>query len=319
MSNVHVLPAGIKNNKGDLFREAEILSINSSNVSSVDWRCPSSVKQGDRMIIYGNGKKYSCVLAVAIASKDARKRNGTKSEFETGFSKLCILDETDRVSLASLRIYFKEWKWLKNTQTVVTINDNIADNLWALVTAPDYVFSSLEDRIAIVKEKPNSLHVSNKNSIREIDFIGRYQNQILNGKLAEKLVLNFERDFFVNNGKSELADKVEIVSNDERLGYDILSYDNNGSEKHIEVKCAQSNSEHYSYFMSQNQLAKCKDGNLNYWFYLVIDIGSNQPKIYKFAGNKIQKDYLKETHYSVIIPGDLVEFVSVVKGEEYGC
>lgn len=77
------------------------------------------------------------------------------------------------------------------------------------------------------------------------DFRARHvnfdENNRLNKNLGEQgelLVLEYEKDFLIKNGKSHLADKVEHVSKTQGdgAGYDIRSYNLDGSSRFIEVK-----------------------------------------------------------------------------------
>jgi Protein NO VEIN, C-terminal len=57
------------------------------------------------------------------------------------------------------------------------------------------------------------------------------------GLLGEQLVLKSEQTLLVEAGRTDLADKVSLVSAESRsFGYDVLSFTPTGDERHIEVK-----------------------------------------------------------------------------------
>jgi hypothetical protein len=60
------------------------------------------------------------------------------------------------------------------------------------------------------------------------------------GDRGEQIVMLAEKEFLKKEGKVKLAENVEQKSkDDDSLGYDILSFNLDGSEKHIEVKSSQ--------------------------------------------------------------------------------
>lgn len=73
---------------------------------------------------------------------------------------------------------------------------------------------------------------------RTCDYGARESRNSSLGLAGEELVLRFERFRLQANGRPRLADKVEHVSRTkgDGLGFDILSFDENGGEKFIEVK-----------------------------------------------------------------------------------
>jgi hypothetical protein len=92
------------------------------------------------------------------------------------------------------------------------------------------------------------------------------------GDLGENFVLKREKHFLRSNGKANLAKKVKHVSQEkgDGLGYDILSYDLNGSKKYIEVKTT-SGPLSTPFFISKNELIKSKKVDEEYFVYRVFD------------------------------------------------
>ncbi|EMR73968.1 protein of unknown function (DUF3883) [Thermoplasmatales archaeon SCGC AB-539-N05] len=77
-------------------------------------------------------------------------------------------------------------------------------------------------------------------------------------------------------------EKIEWVSkSDDTLGYDILSYDEDGKKKHIEVKSTnQSPDSNANFLISSNQYRKAEELE-NYYFYIVFNAKTSSPKVWK--------------------------------------
>ena len=56
------------------------------------------------------------------------------------------------------------------------------------------------------------------------------------GLLGEKYIFERERDRLISVGREDLADLVRMVSFETNSTYDILSFNRDGTEQHIEVK-----------------------------------------------------------------------------------
>ncbi len=67
----------------------------------------------------------------------------------------------------------------------------------------------------------------------EIDYIENHRKMMEIGELAEKIVLKNEIDF-LSPEFPELAEKVRLVSNNPKLGFDVLSFETDGKQKQIE-------------------------------------------------------------------------------------
>lgn len=100
------------------------------------------------------------------------------------------------------------------------------------------------------------------------DHIDSHRVRTLNGMKAEEIVLKAEKDYLIKAGKKDLAELVKNESNKNYLGYDILSFEIDGSEKYIEVKSNVGSQKQF--FLSSNELLKSKTLP-NYYIYHVIN------------------------------------------------
>lgn len=118
---------------------------------------------------------------------------------------------------------------------------------------------------------------------KTIDFEKENHLNKLLGNRGEEIVFDKEKKYLESNGNKELADKVDWVSKKGKhfLGYDILSFEENGEEKYIEVKSTkQSYTSNANFIISSNEYEKAKKLE-NYYFYIVFNTQSENPKIWK--------------------------------------
>lgn len=92
-----------------------------------------------------------------------------------------------------------------------------------------------------------------------------------NGRLGEEFVLDSERRRLRRAGKPGLAEKVKLISPDSACeGYDILSYEADGSKRFVEVKSTVG--KHYVFEMSNNEWRTAKHWKDQYFIYRVTDV-----------------------------------------------
>ncbi|MBZ0109411.1 MAG: DUF3883 domain-containing protein [Candidatus Scalindua rubra] len=111
----------------------------------------------------------------------------------------------------------------------------------------------------------------------EIDYIKQLEKQMEIGNLAEEIVLNSEIEF-LRNDYPNLAENIRSVANNPKLGFDIISFEIDGTQKQIEVKAISTNKSNKSFFLSRNELRKSKEYP-NYYLYCVSELSSEKPKI----------------------------------------
>ena len=116
------------------------------------------------------------------------------------------------------------------------------------------------------------------NSNPDYEKINRLNKKL--GDRGEKIVKDFEEKRLNNAGKSDLANKVDRVSlKSDSIGYDVLSFEEDGRERCIEVKATRSKVGDANFFLSINELNTAKEIE-NYFIYIVFDILSVNPKIW---------------------------------------
>jgi len=136
--------------------------------------------------------------------------------------------------------------------------------------------------LRINPENPEVKTGKTKRGGRTIDFEKENKNHKLLGNRGELIVFNLEKQYLRDIGRKDLAEKIDWVSKrDDSLGYDILSFEETGEEKYIEVKATkQSPDSQATFLISSNQYEKAKKLS-NYYFYVVFNAKSTTPKVWK--------------------------------------
>lgn len=107
---------------------------------------------------------------------------------------------------------------------------------------------------------------------RRPDYLANHAaNQAL-GLLGELLVLKSEQDRLVGVGRRDLAEMVRHVSvlENDTAGYDILSFEEDGSKRFIEVKTTRGSAD-ADFFISASELEFAKENAGSYWLYRVYN------------------------------------------------
>ncbi len=100
------------------------------------------------------------------------------------------------------------------------------------------------------------------------------------GDRGEKIAMDLEIKRLKDADRCDLAAKVKRVSlESDSLGYDILSFDIDGTERFIEVKATSMKVGHANFYLSVNELNMAKELN-NYYVYMIYDILSTNPKVW---------------------------------------
>lgn len=147
---------------------------------------------------------------------------------------------------------------------------------------PDFPPNPIGSEVALnivpfTASKPSE-KASSKSSKPDYEKINRLNKKL--GDRGEKVVLDFEIARLEKLGKFDLSkevDRVSLIS--DSLGFDILSFDEDGTERYIEVKATRSKVGDANFFLSINELKTAQEKE-NYYVYLVYDILSKEPKIW---------------------------------------
>lgn len=118
----------------------------------------------------------------------------------------------------------------------------------------------------------------------KVNYLEKEQRNQSVGLSGEQLVINYEKWRLNKAGKIALADKIEWISKEkgDGAGYDILSRNNNGTDRYIEVKSTKLAKE-TPIFFSRTEYDFSKRSKENYWLYRVFNLRST-PKMFQLNG-----------------------------------
>lgn len=116
---------------------------------------------------------------------------------------------------------------------------------------------------------------------KEIDYLKLHEYQMHIGKLGEAYVYDYERKRLLDLGSKYYDDVDNTPSKDHNCGYDILSYDEDGSEIYIEVK-SEAYDKNNDFFITSNELEKARQlisKGKKYYIYRVHNVVKNKDDI----------------------------------------
>lgn len=159
--------------------------------------------------------------------------------------------------------------------------------------------------IEINREGISEVRKKGQGLAEKIDFAEKDAINRIIGDFAEQIVVKYEKENLMMAGKENLADAVAQVSlKSDSYGYDIVSYDPSGKEKHIEVKAVKNKpASSFRFFISKNELAVARSDK-NYHLYIVFDYLSKSPLIYKMPNpflNEVPGVTIQPVKYWVIV------------------
>ena len=168
---------------------------------------------------------------------------------------------------------------------------------------------SIDDILSILVDPPEK----NENSYPKIadssqqysryscDYLKREASNIRLGLVGEKFAINFERARLIAAGKENLADKIEHVSiaQGDHLGFDILSFELNGSDRFIECKTTKYGI-NTPFYISANELRFSEINSCNYYLYRIFEFRES-PRIFALHGNIRNDVQLTPTNFSARI------------------
>ncbi len=193
--------------------------------------------------------------------------------------------------------YINGYKKRSNYQKILEeeVIKHIQDNLTSIKT----VFSAFTKKIP---ESPNSIDFNkiidsppvmgalndpedsaSKKPIK-INYLEREQSNSLLGLKGEQIALAYEKWRLKKIGKESWIERIEWISqSDDSAGFDILSKNENGTDRYIEVKTTKLNKE-APIFFSRNELKFSQKKYNNFHLYRVFNFAQD-PKIFCLNGS----------------------------------
>jgi len=134
------------------------------------------------------------------------------------------------------------------------------------------------------KERPSGATDPPRRGPLTTNYIEREARNSLLGLAGEQFILRFETERLCRAGKENLASKIEhvAVTKGDGLGFDILSFEESGRERLIEVKTTKYG-EATPFFVTRNEVAVSEKHRLEYHLYRLFEFRSG-PLLYMLKG-----------------------------------
>ena len=180
-------------------------------------------------------------------------------------------------------------------------NDDLDSLMLQVIDAPDV--GPMDSRLA--EETPPIVEVSAATMhgpvIGRIDFPRVEAMKRALGLAGEELTLEFEQRRLHSIGRKDLVDKVQHVSviEGDGLGYDIRSFNTDGSIRFIEVKTTRRSKE-WPFFVSHNEVRFSTEKPTNYHLYRLFRFGSAMQAFYTLQGSLQESCILRPYEYSAV-------------------
>ena len=129
------------------------------------------------------------------------------------------------------------------------------------------------------------------------DYLAREaRNQSL-GRAGEEFVVHYERWRLIQRGHERLADRVEHTANvrGDGAGYDVLSFEEDGRERFIEVKTT-AYAKETPFFISDGELSFANSHELEFRLYRVFEF-RRAPRMFELRGRPDRHCRLDPTTY----------------------
>lgn len=214
------------------------------------------------------------------------------------------------------------WNWFDaNTQLTIwldnelkeVLNQKTPDKLQQLIWRNIFVwliYDEFNTQLIIPnsltkKEKPKngfeSIPEKNRNFKGvNIDYETRAKDQKDLGDAGEELVKQYEMNYLERKGMVDKSLLVKIAKDGE--GYDVLSFDDFGNDKYIEVKTTTGN-DLTPFYLSENEVAFMRLHIKHYSIYRVFnyDEQNNFGEFFEIKNNVEEQLIMKPTQYKVLI------------------
>ena len=163
----------------------------------------------------------------------------------------------------------------------------------------------VEDILSVLVQRPATQAEASR--IREPDrcivrpttnYLEREARNRSLGAAGERFVLNYERARLIHAGREGLAARIEHTSQTrgDHEGYDILSFEESGAERLIEVKTTKYGSE-TPFFVTRNEVSTSERQALSYQVYRLFAF-RDVPRLYTLPGAIGRTCHLSATTFS---------------------
>jgi hypothetical protein len=130
-----------------------------------------------------------------------------------------------------------------------------------------------------------------------VDYLEQEAKNRSLGVAGEQFVIRFEKARLIQAGKEGLASKIEHVSvtQGDSAGFDVLSFDETGAERFIEVKTTAYGAL-TPFFVTRNEVSVSRKVDSGYYLYRTFDF-RRKPKFFTKQGSLDQSFNLDPLQY----------------------
>lgn len=130
------------------------------------------------------------------------------------------------------------------------------------------ILSALEDPPEPSKSKPYAKSVKEHPAHPPIDYLAWEASNASLGAAGEEFVVRFECARLTHAGRENLADRIEHVSHTigDHVGFDIRSFENDGSDRFVEVKTTGYGKE-TPFYLTRNEVRTSQEHAARYHLY----------------------------------------------------
>ncbi len=166
------------------------------------------------------------------------------------------------------------------------------------------VVPEVDDILAVLTDPPKvpakqraASETPSRQSAFSVNYLEREARNRALGAAGEEFVLNFERARLIHLGRGSLAGKIEHTSRvrGDAQGFDILSFDESGAERLIEVKTTKYGRE-TPFFVSRNEVAVSESRAGLYQLYRLFQFRA-APQLFILGGAIPKTRKLEVTTY----------------------
>lgn len=134
----------------------------------------------------------------------------------------------------------------------------------------------------------------------KVDYVAREARNQQLGLLGEQFAVRFEQARLLNSGKGHLADQVEHISlTNDTKGYDLKSYNDDGTDRFIEVKTTRY-SRYTPFFVTENERQTAQNLANKYHLYRLFEF-DQQPKLFQLPGPMDRNFRLEPRNYQAFL------------------
>ncbi len=165
--------------------------------------------------------------------------------------------------------------------------------------------ASFEDFLAALEDPPNPRRRTpyldrgreRRRTPPRVNYLALEASNAGQGRDGEKWVLQFERARLLQAGKESLADRIEWVSDTvgDHLGFDIRSFEKDGSDRLVEVKTTKQGKE-TPFYVTRNEVRISREHQRAYHLYRLFRFQKG-PRLFTLPGALDRTCVLDPTEY----------------------